>query len=66
MVTLVDYFSKWPEASHQLSESSFHHGGSLVKLVQACLSARKDLEGSFHSCGGPLKLVEAFFSAGKD
>ena len=30
-----------------------------MKLVQACLSVRKELEGSFHHCGGPEKLVQA-------
>ena len=29
-----------------------------MKLVQACLSVRKDLESSFHNCGGPVKLVQ--------
>ena len=30
-----------------------------VKLVQACLSVRKDLESSFNYCGSPVKLVQA-------
>ena len=29
-------------------ESSVHHCGGPVKLVQACLSVRKELEFSFH------------------
>ena len=38
-----------------------------MKLVQACLGARKDLESSFHHCGGPVKLVQAcLLSARKD
>ena len=35
-----------------------------MKLVQACLCARKDREGSFHHCGGPVKHMEACLSAG--
>ena len=31
-------------------ESSFHHCGGPVELVQACLRAREDLEISFHHC----------------
>ena len=27
--------------------------------VQACLSARKELESSLHHCGGPVRLVQA-------
>ena len=36
-----------------------------MKLVEACLRARKDPDSSFHHCGGPVKLVEACLSAGK-
>ena len=36
-----------------------------MKLVQACLSVRKELEGSFHHCGGPVRLVQACLCAGK-
>ena len=36
-----------------------------MKYVQACISARKDLEICFHHCGGPVKLVEACLSARK-
>ena len=36
-----------------------------MKLVQACLSARKELEGSFHHCAGPVRLVQACLCAGK-
>ena len=36
-----------------------------MKLVQACLSVRKQLEGSFHHCGGPVRLVQACLCAGK-
>ena len=35
-----------------------------MKLVQACLSARKQLEGSFHHCGGPVKLMQASLCVG--
>ena len=36
-----------------------------MKLVQACLSVRKELEGSVHHCGGPVRLVQACLCAGK-
>ena len=36
-----------------------------MKLVQACLCARKDRESSFHHCGGPVKHVVAYLSAMK-
>ena len=36
-----------------------------MKLVQACLCARKDRESSFHHCGDPVKLAEACLSARK-
>ena len=32
-------------------ESSFHHGGDSVKLLQACLSAGKVRDRSFNHCG---------------
>ena len=37
-----------------------------MKLVQASLSARKDLESNFHDCGGAAKLVQACLSTRKD
>ena len=36
-----------------------------MKVVQASLSVRKDLESSFHHCGSPVKLVQAFVCAEK-
>ena len=36
-----------------------------MKLVQSCLSARKDRERSFHHYGGAVNLVKACLSAGK-
>ena len=36
-----------------------------MKVVQACLSVRKDRECSFHRCGGAVKLVQSCVSAGK-
>ena len=30
-----------------------------MKLLQPCLSVRKDLESSFHHCVSPVKLVQA-------
>ena len=36
-----------------------------MKLVQACLCVRKDLESSFHHCGSPVKLVQACLRARK-
>ena len=48
-------------------ESSFHHCGSPVKLVQkTCLSTRKELESCFHTFGGPVKLVQACVCGGID
>ena len=37
-----------------------------VKLVQACLTARKDGESSFHQCVGLVKLVQACLNARGD
>ena len=37
-----------------------------VKLIQACLSARKDGESSFHHCVGLVKLVQACLNAKGD
>ena len=34
-----------------------------MKDVQACLSARQDVERSFHHCGGPVKLIQACLCA---
>ena len=31
-----------------------------MKLVQAYLSVRKDVESSFHHCGCPVKLVQDY------
>ena len=45
-------------------KGSFHHCAGPVKLVQACLGARKELESSFHNCVGPVELVQACLSAG--
>ena len=36
-----------------------------MKLVQACLRVRKELEGSFHHCGGPVRLVQNCLYSGK-
>ena len=36
-----------------------------MKRVQACLSARNDLESSFNHPGGPVMLVQACLNAGK-
>ena len=46
--------------NHALSNS-----GSLVKLVQACLSAGKVRQSYFNHCGGPVKHVQACLSARK-
>ena len=40
-------------------ESSFHHCGGPVKLVEAWLSARRRIESNFPNCGGSEKLVQA-------
>ena len=42
------------------------HGGGPVKLVEDCLSDRKDLQISFLHCGGTVKLVQACLSGRKD
>ena len=36
-----------------------------MKLMQTCLSVRKELEASFHRCVGPVRLVQACLCAGK-
>ena len=36
-----------------------------MKLVQTCLSGRKELEGSLHHCGGLVRLVQACLRVGK-
>ena len=36
-----------------------------MKLVQACLSVKKELESSFHHCGRLVRLVQAYLCAGK-
>ena len=35
-----------------------------MKVVQDCLSVRKDLESSFHRCGGPVRIVQACLCSG--
>ena len=37
-----------------------------MKLVQACLSVRKDLESGFHHCAVPVKLVQACLCVRKE
>ena len=44
-------------------ESSFHHCGGSVKLLQACLSARNHRESSFNHCGVSVKLLEDCLSS---
>ena len=39
--------------------------GFPLKLLQASLSLRNDVELSFHHGGGPVMLVQACFNAGK-
>ena len=36
-----------------------------MKLLQACLRVKKELQGSFHHCGGPVMLVQACLLVGK-
>ena len=45
-------------------QTTFSDSIGPVKLVQACLGARKDLESSFHHCGGQVTLVQACLCAG--
>ena len=40
-------------------ESSFHHCGIPVRLVQACLCMGKTRESRFHRQGGAVKNVQA-------
>ena len=49
----------------QVGQSRFNPVGGPVKVVEASLYARKDLESSFHHCGGPVMLVHLSFSASK-
>ena len=44
----------------------FHHCGSPLKLMQTCLSAKKDLESSFHHYWDSVKLVQASLSTRKN
>ena len=37
-----------------------------MKLVEACLKARKDRESSFHQWAGAVKVVQSCLSASKD
>ena len=46
-------------------ESSFHHCGGSVKLVEACYTARRHLESSFHHWEGAVRCVLACLSARK-
>ena len=45
--------------------SRFNHSICPVKLVQACLCARKDLVNGLSHCGGPARLVQACLFARK-
>ena len=47
-------------------ESSFHHCGSPVKLVQACLFARNTLQRRFNHRRGAVEHVQTCLSARKD
>ena len=44
----------------------FHHCGSPVKLVQACICVGSTLQRHFHRRGGAVKHVQAFLSTRKD
>ena len=46
-------------------ESIFHHYGGPVKLVQASLWVRNNIESRFHRCRGLVKVVHARFSVGQ-
>ena len=45
----------------EMRKASFLYCGGPVKLVQTCLSARKDGESSFHHCVYLVKLVQGCF-----
>ena len=70
VLVFQDYFTKWPmvytipdQKTHR--ESSFHHCGGSVKLLEAWLCSRRHLESSFHYRGGSVKLVQACLYARK-
>ena len=46
-------------------QSTFHHSGVPVKLLQPSLSVRKDLESNYHHCVTPVKLVQPCVCAGR-
>ena len=47
-------------------DSSFHHYGGPVKLVQACLCEENTLQRRFNRRGGGVKQVQVCLSASKD
>ena len=47
-------------------QSCFSPVGRPVKLVEASLCTRKDLESSLHRCGYPVKLLHAYLSVRND
>ena len=46
-------------------KGSFHHCAGPVKLVQACISVRKDLESSYHHSGSLVRLVKSVYEPEK-
>ena len=50
-------------AKYKVANCCFDQFESPVKLVQACLSAWKDLQSNFLHCGGILKHARTCFSA---
>ena len=50
----------------EMRKASFLYCAGPVKLVQACVSARKDRESNFHDCGGAVKLMQAYLNIRKD
>ena len=47
-------------------DSSFHHCGGVVRLVQALFGTGIDRECNFHHRGGAVKLVQACLNARED
>ena len=59
---LSEFQKERKRLARKYRESSFHHCGGALKLVQSCLCGRKDQERRLHHYEGAVKLVEAYLS----
>ena len=50
----------------QVGQSRFSHAGGPVKLAEASLYTRKDVESTLHCCGSLVKLVHGCLNVRKD